>query len=104
MIYGYGGIAQFHNTGIDICAKYGIVVYFIFVKLVYDIISKLNKKKEKKITYYLAMSCFLGIIIQGVFEAGIYSGYCGLDYLIGGFIIVGRGETKEYRIKRKVKI
>ena len=92
----YGqGVAQFHNVGIDVVAKYGIVVYFTFIKLTYDIIESMNKKIFRKIQY-LSMCCFLSVIIQGVFEAGIYSGYCGLDYLIGGFIIIGRGVTNKY--------
>lgn len=81
---------QLHNTGIDICAKYGIIVYFVFVILNYKIVNTINKKRMNKINF-LALCCFLTIFIQGIFEAGIYSGYCGLDYLIGGFIIIGRG-------------
>ena len=98
MFEGKGG-AQLHNTGIDICAKYGLIVYFIFVKLTYDIVNSINRKSFSKIKY-LATCCFLSVIIQGIFEAGIYSGYCGLDYLIGGFIIIGRGITNKYKINK----
>lgn len=84
---------QLHNTGIDICAKYGIVIYFIFVILNYQIINIINQNKLNK-SQSLALCCFLTVFIQGVFEAGIYSGYLGLDYLIGGFIIIGRGVNK----------
>lgn len=93
MFDGQGG-AQLHNTGIDICAKYGMIVYFIFIKFTYDIINSINKKSFSKMQY-LAICCFLSVIIQGIFEAGVYSGYYGLDYLIGGFIIIGRGVTKK---------
>lgn len=98
MFYG-NGVAQFHNTGIDICVKYGIIVYFIFCKFTYNIINKINRRYLKKVQY-LAMYCFLGVILQGIFEAGIYSGYSGLDYLIGGFIIIGRGVTQNIKLEK----
>lgn len=83
-----------HNVAIDICAKYGFLVYFIFVILNYKMISTINKKKINKIQS-LALCCLLVVFTQGVFEAGIYSGYCGLDYLIGGFIIISRGVSSK---------
>lgn len=90
LIFDGNGGAQLHNTALDISSKYGIIVYLLFIKVNYNILKRINRNFLKKIQY-LALCCFLSIIVQGIFEGGLYAGYYGLEYLIGGFLVIAKG-------------
>lgn len=89
------GVSQMHNTHLDVLASYGIVVFILFVKYMYDILKKANKRVTNR-RNYIALCAFISILVGGCFEAAIFSGNTGLSFLTGGYLLMlNQGEETE---------
>ena len=81
------GMLQMHNSHLDVLVSYGIIPFVLFLFVHYKIIKTAN---EKIISFkqYVAFCCFLSVMMHGTFEAGIYAGCTGLNFLSGVFLLV----------------
>jgi hypothetical protein len=91
----YGtGISQMHNTHLDILCSYGIVSFILFIGVMRRILISVSLEVES-FTQHVALSAFLAVILFGIFEASLFSGCTGLNYLTGAFLILAKGIKEE---------
>lgn len=88
------GVSQMHNTHLDILISYGIVPFVLFLKLLYSICRRVNDTNETFVQY-LAYIGFLLMLLFGTFEAGLFAGCTGLNYLTGTLLILARNREEK---------
>ena len=81
------GMLQMHNSHLDVLVSYGIVPFVLFLKFHYSLLKKVNKRVST-FPQFVAFCAFLSVIILGTFEAGIYSGCTGLNFLSGALLLI----------------
>jgi hypothetical protein len=81
------GMLQMHNSNVDILVSYGILPFILFLKLHYDILIRMDRE-TKTLSQYVAFCGFLSVMLLGIFEAGIYSGCTGLNFLSGALLLL----------------
>ncbi len=87
------GLAQMHNTHLDIACSYGIPVLILVNMLLFRWLNQRNQtyKSKSGIAYMLGFAC---AIIMGMGEAALFSGSLGLYILVGGFLLLGNRNAK----------
>jgi membrane protein insertase Oxa1/YidC/SpoIIIJ len=87
------GLAQMHNTHLDIACSYGIPVLVAVCMLLFRWLNQRNQtyKSKSGIAYMLGFAC---AIIMGMGEAALFSGSLGLYILVGGFLLLGNRDAK----------
>lgn len=88
------GASQMHNTHLDILISYGILPFTLFLKLLYSICRRVNDTNETFIQY-LAYIGFMLMLLFGTFEAGLFAGCTGLNYLTGTLIVLARNREEK---------
>ena len=88
------GISQMHNTHLDVLCSYGIVPFSLFIYVLRSIALTINAR-SKTLEQYVSLCAFLSVILFGVFEAALFSGSTGLNYLTGAFLILAKPIIKE---------
>lgn len=84
-ISGGSGQSQLHNTHIDVLCSYGIVPLCLFIKVLFEKLTQVNRDAQS-MYQYVALCAFCAVIIQGSFEAAVVSGAMGMNLLTVGFI------------------
>lgn len=89
------GMLQMHNSHLDVFVSYGVIPFILFLKLHFGILQTVNKKIAT-FPQYVSLCAFLSVIMLGTFEAGIYAGCTGLNFLSGTFLLLAakNSETK----------
>jgi membrane protein insertase Oxa1/YidC/SpoIIIJ len=92
-ITGGTGVAQMHNTHLDIACSYGIPVLVMVCMLLFRWLNQRNQTYKSKtgLAYMLGLAC---AIIMGMGEAALFSGSLGLYILVGGFLLLGNQDAK----------
>ena len=92
-ITGGTGVAQMHNTHLDIACSYGIPVLVMVCMLLFRWLNQRNQTYKSKtgLAYMLGFAC---AIIMGMGEAALFSGSLGLYILVGGFLLLGNQDAK----------
>lgn len=87
------GLAQMHNTHLDIACSYGIPVLVAVCMLLFRWLNQRNQtyKSKSGIAYMLGFAC---AIIMGMGEAALFAGSLGLYILVGGFLLLGNRDAK----------
>ena len=94
------GMLQMHNSHVDILVSYGILPFLLFLKLHYDILVRMDRE-TKTLSQYVAFCGFLSVLLLGIFEAGIYSGCTGLNFLSGALLLLVSFEDSKEQEKDK---
>ena len=81
------GMSQMHNTHLDILCSYGIVPFILFLVVMRRLVFAVSLEVESFIQH-VALSAFLAVILFGMFEASLFSGCTGLNYLTGAFLVL----------------
>lgn len=81
------GMLQMHNSHLDILVSYGIVTFALFIAFQYVLLRRINDH-DLDWPRYIAFCGFISVILLGMFEAGIYAGCTGLNFLSGLFLIL----------------
>ena len=86
----YGtGVSQMHNTHLDVLCSYGIVPFVLFIIIMRRIIISVSTN-VKTFSQHVSLCAFLSIILFGIFEASLFSGCTGLNYLTGVFLMLSK--------------
>lgn len=88
------GISQMHNTHLDVICSYGLIPFCLFVYILGSVAMRLNERSNT-IEQYVSICSFLAVILFGIFEAALFSGCTGLNYLTGAFLILAKTSTEE---------
>lgn len=88
------GISQMHNTHLDVLCSYGVIPFCLFVYILRSISIAISKNC-KTLEQYVSLSAFMSVILFGVFEAALFSGCTGLNYLTGAFLILAKETNVE---------
>lgn len=94
------GMLQMHNSHLDVLISYGIVPFILFLVIHYRIIQAINKKVVS-FQQYIAFCCFLSVVVLGTFEAGIYAGCTGLNFLSGTFLLLAAMNNEDLSLERQ---
>ena len=87
------GMLQMHNSHLDTLVSYGVIPFLLFLGLHYHYLTTVNQK-IRSMSQYAAFCGFLSVIILGTFEAGIYTGCTGLNFLSGAFLLLASVNDK----------
>ena len=79
------GVAQLHNTHIDVLCSYGILPFALFVWFLFDILKRAGSFLSSY-RQYVAFSAFVAVLGIGGFEAAIVAGSTGLYFLSAGIL------------------
>lgn len=91
------GLSQMHNTHLDVLCSYGIIPFCLFIYVLRSIAVTINAS-SKTLEQYVSLCAFLSVILFGVFEAALFSGCTGLNYLTGAFLILAKPIYEENSI------
>lgn len=91
----YGtGVSQMHNTHLDILCSYGLVPFILFIIVLRRIVISVSMT-VKTFDQHVSLCAFLSVILFGIFEASLFTGCTGLNYLTGAFLILAKGIKEE---------
>lgn len=97
LTYGSSGLFQMHNTHLDVFATFGIVVFIMYVRFLYDILCDLSGDEEMEFERFYYFLAFAFTILLGCSEAAAVNGTNGLPILTAAFIAICKncGEKQE---------
>ena len=87
------GMSQMHNTHLDLLCSFGIIPFVFFFHILYRVASSCAKKVETA-EQLIAICAFLGVLMFGIFEAGLFTGCSGVNFLTGGFLLLAKKYEK----------
>ena len=88
------GMSQMHNTHLDVLCSYGIVPFVMFILILRRITISVSREVFT-FEQHVALCAFLSVLLFGIFEASLFSGCSGLNYLTGAFLVLARHRKQE---------
>lgn len=87
------GMSQMHNTHLDVLCSFGIIPFVFFTRILYRV-AYTSAQKVETTEQLVAICAFLGALMLGIFEAGLFTGCSGVNFLTGGLLILASNSNK----------
>ena len=84
-VYSY---ASLHNTHLHVLVAYGLIPFFLFVKLLYNILKDASNQMSGNLLKQIGFIAFVAIVFLGCGEASMVLGTQGLYILQGSVLLL----------------
>ena len=88
-----------HNTHLMVLGSYGLIGFSLFVGFLNSLIKYVNKE-IRSTSQVICLVCFLGVILIGNGEAGLFYGGMGMYAIAGSYLILARFDWEKELLER----